>query len=166
MDLLQRKNGNHGSSSTKPSTLIAEQMLIDVALKKAKSTVKDINKVLLVGGHTNSAGRPRLNWVCSECVNVDECVASVRHSFRPDDDGKFSGRAPGITRGLHDVKLATSATTATEPFAFVDEQTGKHVVPVRFCSGKHAASLFGAPDVLYHGGQSDPVADSHHAGRG
>lgn len=112
------------------------EMLIDVALKEAKSTTKDITKILLVGGST------RIPLVCQRltakfgfapevAVNVDECVAlgAAIHAGLTMLRENSSAVPQGIAGGLRDVKLRDvcnhSYGTICAP---VDEETGKHVI--------------------------------------
>jgi molecular chaperone DnaK len=112
------------------------EMLIDVALKEAKSTAKDINKVLLVGGSTRIplvAQRltAKFGFAPEVAVNVDECVAlgAAIHSGLTMMRENAAAVPQGIAGGLRDVKLRDvcnhSYGTICAP---VDEQTGKHVV--------------------------------------
>jgi molecular chaperone DnaK len=118
------------------SLVARTDILTEVALEEAKSTVSEINRVLLVGGSTRMPViRQRLEQkfgVAPEiAVNVDECVAlgAAIHAgltlLRDAPD-----RVPqGIASGLKDVKLKDvcnhSYGTICAP---VDEETGKHVI--------------------------------------
>jgi molecular chaperone DnaK len=112
------------------------EMLIDVALKEAKSAAKDVNKILLVGGSTRIplvAQRlaAKFGFAPEVAVNVDECVAlgAAIHSGLTTLRENSAAVPQGIAGGLRDVKLRDvcnhSYGTICAP---VDEQTGKHVV--------------------------------------
>jgi molecular chaperone DnaK len=112
------------------------EMLIDVALKEAKSTAKDINKVLLVGGSTRiplvqQRLAAKFGFAPEVAVNVDECVSlgAAIHAGLTMMRENASAVPQGIAGGLRDVKLKDvcnhSYGTICAP---VDEQTGKHVV--------------------------------------
>lgn len=112
------------------------EILIEVALEEAKSSVSDIQKVLLVGGSTRMpVVRQRLadkfGFEPEIAVNVDECVAlgAAIHAgltLMRDDPEKVS---QGITSGLKDVQFKDvcnhSYGTICAP---IDEETGKHVI--------------------------------------
>jgi molecular chaperone DnaK len=112
------------------------EILIEVALEEAKSTVSQINKVLLVGGSTRMPViRERLEkkfgFAPEIAVNVDECVAlgAAIHAgltLLRDAPEKVP---QGIAAGLRDVRLKDvcnhSYGTICAP---IDEETGRHVI--------------------------------------
>jgi len=112
------------------------EILIEVALEEAKSSVSDIQKVLLVGGSTRM---PLVRQKLAEkfgfepeiAVNVDECVAlgAAIHAgltLMNTDAAKVDA---GIATGLKEVRLKDvcnhSYGTICAP---VDEETGQHVI--------------------------------------
>lgn len=112
------------------------EILIEVALEEAKSSVSDIQKVLLVGGSTRMPMvrqklAERFGFEPEVAVNVDECVAlgAAIHAglTRLREDPK--NVAPGIAAGLKEVRLKDvcnhSYGTICAP---VDEETGQHVI--------------------------------------
>jgi molecular chaperone DnaK len=112
------------------------EMLIDVALKEAKSGVKDVHKVLLVGGSTRiplvqQRLTAKFGFAPEVAVNVDECVAlgAAIHAGLTALRSNPSEVPQGIAGGLRDIKLKDvcnhSYGTICAP---VDKQTGKHVV--------------------------------------
>lgn len=118
------------------SLVARTDILTEVALEEAKSTVSEINKVLLVGGSTRMPViRQRLEqkFGCAPeiAVNVDECVAlgaAIHAGLTLLRDAPESV-PQGIAAGLKDVKLKDvcnhSYGTICAP---VDEETGKHVI--------------------------------------
>lgn len=118
------------------SLIARTEMLIDVALDEAKSTTKDINKILLVGGSTRipmvqERLTKKFGFAPEAAVNVDECVAlgAAIHAGLTMLREKPETVPQGIAGGLRDVKLKDvcnhSYGTICAP---VDEQTGRHVV--------------------------------------
>ncbi|RKY05797.1 MAG: hypothetical protein DRP56_08555 [Planctomycetota bacterium] len=112
------------------------EILIEVALEEAKSTVSDIQKVLLVGGSTrmpvvHQQLAAKFGFEPEVAVNVDECVAlgAAIHAglmLIREDSRKV---AAGIVTGLKEVQLKDvcnhSYGTICAP---VDEETGQHVI--------------------------------------
>jgi molecular chaperone DnaK len=112
------------------------EILIEVALEEAKSTVSDIEKVLLVGGSTRMPVvqqrlEQKFGFAPEIAVNVDECVAlgAAIHAgltLLRDEPKKVS---TGIASGLKKVQLKDvcnhSYGTICAP---VDEETGRHVI--------------------------------------
>ncbi|MEN6307948.1 MAG: Hsp70 family protein [Anaerohalosphaeraceae bacterium] len=118
------------------SLIARTEMLIDVALDEAKSTTKDINKILLVGGSTRMPMvqerlTKKFGFAPEAAVNVDECVAlgAAVHAGLTMLREKPESVPQGIAGGLRDVRLKDvcnhSYGTICAP---VDEQTGRHVV--------------------------------------
>jgi molecular chaperone DnaK len=112
------------------------EMLIDVALKEAKSKTNDIHKVLLVGGSTRiplvqQRLAAQFGFAPEVAVNVDECVSlgAAIHAGLTLLRENPSTVPQGIAGGLRDVKLKDvcnhSYGTICAP---VDEQTGKHII--------------------------------------
>lgn len=121
------------------------EMLIDVALQEAKSTQKEITKILLVGGSTRiplvqKRLTDKFGFVPEVAVNVDECVSlgAAIHAglmmMRTNPEA-ISG---GIAGGLREVRIKDvcnhSYGTICAP---VDEQTGRHVVRNRILIQKN-----------------------------
>ena len=112
------------------------EILIEVALEEAKSSVSDIEKVLLVGGSTRMPVvqqrlEAKFGFAPEIAVNVDECVAlgAAIHAgltLLRDDPKKVS---TGISTGLKEVQLKDvcnhSYGTICAP---MDEETGRHVI--------------------------------------
>lgn len=119
------------------SSLIARtNMLVEVALKEADSSAKDISKILLVGGSTripliHRTLEKKFGSAPEVAVNVDECVALGAAIYAGltkmrDEPDKVSR---GVVAGLKDVKLKDvcnhSYGTICAP---KDEETGKYVI--------------------------------------
>jgi molecular chaperone DnaK len=111
-------------------------ILVEVALKEAKSEPKDINKVLLVGGSTRIPVIQRrleekFGFAPEIAVNVDECVAlgAAIHAGLTKLRDKPDEVAKGIAGGLKNVKLKDvcnhSYGTICAP---LDSETGQHVI--------------------------------------
>ena len=111
-------------------------ILVEVALKEAKSKPKDINKVLLVGGSTRIPviqQRLEKKFGCAPeiAVNVDECVAlgAAIHAGLTKLRDEPNEVSKGIAGGLKDVKLKDvcnhSYGTICAP---LDSETGQHVI--------------------------------------
>jgi molecular chaperone DnaK len=111
-------------------------ILVEVALKEAKSAAKDINKVLLVGGSTRipviqQRLEEKFGFAPEIAVNVDECVAlgAAIHAGLTKLRDKPSEVSKGIAGGLKDVKLKDvcnhSYGTICAP---LDSETGQHVI--------------------------------------
>lgn len=112
------------------------EMLIDVALEEAKCSVKDIQKVLLVGGSSRiplvqKRLADKFGFAPEASVNVDECVAlgaAIHAGLTLLRDNPAAVPA-GIAAGLRDVKLQDvcnhSYGTLCAP---LDEKTGKYVI--------------------------------------
>ncbi|MHC5191477.1 MAG: Hsp70 family protein [Planctomycetota bacterium] len=112
------------------------EILIEVAMEEANSSVSDIQKVLLVGGSTRMpVVRQRLaekfGFEPEIAVNVDECVAlgAAIHAGLTLMRSDASKVEAGIASGLKQVQLKDvcnhSYGTICAP---VDEETGQHVV--------------------------------------
>lgn len=112
------------------------EMLIEVALEEAHSTVKDIQKVLLVGGSSRiplvqQRLTEKFGFAPEAAVNVDECVAlgaAIHAGLTLLRDNPAAVPA-GIAAGLRDVKLQDvcnhSYGTLCAP---LDEKTGRYVI--------------------------------------
>jgi molecular chaperone DnaK len=111
-------------------------ILVEVALKEAKSEPKDINKVLLVGGSTRipviqQRLKEKFGYEPEIAVNVDECVAlgAAIHAGLTKLRDKPDEVSKGIAGGLKDVKLKDvcnhSYGTICAP---LDSETGQHVI--------------------------------------
>lgn len=118
------------------SLIARTEILIEVALEEAKTTVSDIDKVLLVGGSTrmpvvHQRLEEKFGFAPDVAVNVDECVAlgAAIHAGLAMMRDMPDEVAQGIASGLKGVQLKDvcnhSYGTICAP---VDEETGKYVI--------------------------------------
>ncbi|RKZ44802.1 MAG: molecular chaperone DnaK [Gammaproteobacteria bacterium] len=112
------------------------EILIEVAMEEAKSTVSDIEKVLLVGGSTrmpmvHQQLKEKFGFEPEVAVNVDECVAlgAAIHAGLTRMRENPKKVTAGIAAGLKEVQLKDvcnhSYGTICAP---VDAETGQHVI--------------------------------------
>lgn len=118
------------------SLIARTEILIEVALEEAKSSVSDIQKVLLVGGSTRMPVvqqrlKEKFGFEPEIAVNVDECVAlgAAIHAGLTLLRDKPKDVSKGIASGLKEVRLRDvcnhSYGTICAP---IDEETGRHVI--------------------------------------